>query len=458
VNERLAASDMASLVAERGPIHVHVGATIIVEGAPPELEWLLDHVERRLELVPRFRQHVRREAFNLLNPRWADGRFDARWHVRHTALPRPGSMAQLRDLVGWVMSEPLDFTRPLWQLYLIEGLEGGRHAYVSKTHHALVDGLAAVDVGTIILDASPEASDDATLAPEPAEADAPSPEMLIARASGRLQERLRAARKGALEAISMPRSTASRVLQTAESFTSLAARGPSAPHTFLNREIGRDRRVAFVATELEALKHARGRSPATVNDVILSVTAGALRRGFARRGEEIPRHLVALVPVSIRRPGEDLELGNRIATILVPLPVREIDPVRRLGQVNAHTARLKASEQTRATSLIIEATGWTPPTINRVLADALARPLSWNLVVSNVPGPQVPLYLLGRRLEAIYPFVPLSPQRHALSVGVLSYDGGAFFGLTGDRDLLAVLDQLAADLEAALAEQLDAAE
>jgi diacylglycerol O-acyltransferase / wax synthase len=456
VNERLSSSDMSSLVAERGPIHVHVGATIVVEGEPPELERLYDHVERRLELVPRFRQHIRRDAFNLLNPRWADGRFDVRWHVRHTALPHPGSMAQLRELVGWVMSEPLDFTRPPWQLYLIEGLEGGRHACVSKTHHALVDGVAAVDVGTIILDASPDASEEATLAAEPAEADAPSPEMLIARASTRVRERLRATRKAALEAISMPRATASGVLRTAESFAALAARGPTAPHTFINREIGRDRRVAFVAAELAALKRARKGTSATVNDVILSVTAGALRRTLERRGEKLPAHIVALVPVSIRRPDEDLELGNRLATILVPLPVREADPIRRLERLHAETNRLKASEQTRATSLIIEATGWTPPTVNRVLADALARPLSWNLVVSNVPGPQVPLYLLGRRLEAIYPFVPLSPQHHALSVGVLSYNGGAFFGLAGDRDVLADLDQVAADLETALDEQLAA--
>jgi diacylglycerol O-acyltransferase len=457
VNERLSASDMSSLVAERGPIHVHVGAAIVVEGDPPELDRLCEHVERRLELVPRFRQHLRRDAFNLLNPRWADGRFDLRWHVRHTALPPPGSMGQLRELIGWVISEPLDFTRPLWQLYLVEGVEGGRHALLSKTHHALVDGVAAVDVGTMILDASPDASADATLSPEPPDADAPSPEMLVARASGRLRERLRDARKVALEAIAMPRSTATGVLRTAESFAALAARGPAAPHTFINREVGRDRRVAFVATELAALKRARRGSEATVNDVILAVATGALRRSFGRRGEELPPHIVALVPVSIRRGDEEVELGNRIATILVPLPIREADPAQRLAQVNAETTRLKASEQTRATSLLIEATGWTPPTVNRVLADALARPLSWNLVVSNVPGPQVPLYLLGRRLEAIYPVVPLSPQRHALSIGVLSYDGGAFFGLAGDRDILPDLDEVGGDLEAALDEQVDAA-
>jgi WS/DGAT/MGAT family acyltransferase len=196
----------------------------------------------------------------------------------------------------------------------------------------------------------------------------------------------------------------------------------------------------------------RGESDATVN-VILSICAGALRRCFERRGETVPEQLVALVPMSVRRPGEEGELGNRIATLMAALPVGEADPQRRLELVHAETARLKASEQARAASLVIEATGWTPPTINRVLADVMARPLTWNLVVSNVPGPQMPLYLLGRRLTAIHPFVPLSPQNHALSIGVLSYDGSVCFGLAGDRDVLADMDELVADLRAAIEEQ-----
>jgi diacylglycerol O-acyltransferase / wax synthase len=247
------------------------------------------------------------------------------------------------------------------------------------------------------------------------------------------------------------------VMRTAEGFAKLASSGPSAPRTFLNPEIGRDRRVAFVASELDPLKAMRCDSPATVNDVILSVATGGLRRFFERRSEPLPDQIVALVPMSVRRPDEELELGNRIATLLVRLPVSEPDAAVRLELIHAETARLKASEQATAASLIIEATGWTPPTINRVLAGAISRPLAFNLVVSNVPGPQMPFYLLGRRLEAIYPFVPLSPQNHALSIGVLSYDGKVFFGLGGDRDLLADLDQFAGDIAAALADQAEAA-
>ena len=458
MTDRLSASDMSSLLAERGPIHVHVGATIVIEGSPPEFERLLEHVEARLALVPRFRQRVTPTPLDLSNPVWTDDpRFDLRWHVRRVALPAPGGRGELRELVGRVMSEPLDFSRPLWQLYLVEELEGGRHALVNKTHHALVDGVAAIDVGTVILDPSPDGAEvelpDGEWDPEQ-----PSPELLFVRAaSDRIRAPLRAARKAALEALTTPRETAGRVMRTAESFTALAASAPSAPRTFLNEEIGRDRRVAYVDTTLDGLKAARGDGGATVNDVILSVAAGALRRCFERRDETMSEHVVALVPMSVRRPDEELELGNRIATLLVRLPLAEADPAARLELIHAETSRLKASEQARAASLVIEATGWTPPTVNRVLADAISRPLSWNLTVSNVPGPQVPFYVLGKRIEAIYPFVPLSPQHHALSIGVLSYDGGVFFGLAGDRDLLADIDELAADLEAALNEQLRAA-
>jgi diacylglycerol O-acyltransferase len=275
-------------------------------------------------------------------------------------------------------------------------------------------------------------------------------------ATERLAAPLRAARSATRSALT-PRGTAQRLRRTAEGFTTLAAGGPSAPQTFLNREIGRDRLVAFVGAELESLKRARGESGATLNDVVLAIAAGGLRRFFERRGERVPNHLVALVPVSVRRPDEDLELGNRIATILMKLPLGEADPRRRLELVNAEMTRLKASEQASAASLIIEATGFAPPTINRVLGGALARPLTWNLVVSNVPGPQMPLFMLGRKIKAIYPFVPLSPQGHALSIGLLSYDGGVNFGLTGDRDLMADLDELAMDLEAAISEQVAAA-
>jgi diacylglycerol O-acyltransferase / wax synthase len=411
-------------------------------------------VEERLDLVPRFRQRVTPTPLRIANPEWTDDPdFELGWHVRHAGLPEPGSMAQLRDYVGRVMSEPLDFARPLWQLYLIEGLEGGGHAVLSKTHHALVDGVAAVDVGTILLDPNPEGTE-MPVPEEPAEHDAPSSELLFVRAATeRIRRPLRRARRAALAAITMPGETASRVVRTTEAFAELAIGDPVCTPGSLNVEVGRDRRVAFVRGELQALKEARGEDGATVNDVILAVAAGGLRRFLAGRGAELPKYLVALVPVSVRRPDEHLELGNRISTILVRLPLAVEDPAERLEWIRAETARLKESEQARAASLIIDATGWTPPTINRLISGAMARQLVFNLVVSNVPGPQVPFYLLGRRMVEVYPFVPLSPQDHALSIGVVSYDGGVFFGLVGDRRVLADVDDLAAALDEALAEQ-----
>jgi diacylglycerol O-acyltransferase / wax synthase len=456
--DRLSPSDMSSLLAERGPIHVNVGATLVVQGKPPAFEDLVAHVQRRLNLVPRFRQRVTRTPLGLDNPVWADDpRFDIRWHVRRAALPKPGTMTELRELAGQIFSQPLDFDRPLWQLYLVEGLEGRRHAYINKTHHALVDGVSAVDVGTIILDPSKDGSE-VKVDDEPWEPDQPSQAMLLVRgASERIARPLRTARKATRTAVTMPRGTARNVMQTAEAFAGLAAGGPKAPQTFLNAEIGRDRRVAFVQTELDLLKGARGETGATVNDLILAGAAGGLRRFFVRHHRKLPEHIVALVPMSVRREDERNELGNRLATLMVPLPIAEPDAAARLATIHAETQRLKSSKQAQAASLVIEATGWTPPTINRVLAGAIARPLNWNLVVSNVPGPQLPFYLLGRQIEAIYPFVPLSPQGHALAIGIVSYNGGVFFGISGDRDVMADIDALALDVSLAVDELIRAA-
>ncbi len=445
---------MSNLNAERGPIHVHVGATIIVEGAAPTYDQLVAHVEKRLLLVPRFRQRIVKIPLGIENPVWGDDpRFDVRRHVRHVSVPRPGRLDQLRDIVGRVMSEPLDMDRPLWQLYMVEGLSG-RHAYISKTHHALVDGVAAVDVGTILLDTSKRGT--RIKAPEkPWDPDEPSPTMLLTQAaSERVRKPLRAAGRAARTAVTTPAQTAARVLRTAEAFTGLASGGPRVPRSPLNVRIGRDRRIAWARTDLDRLKRARAIAEgSTVNDVLLSVAAGALRRYLEGRGDKVPDYLVALVPVSIRRPDERGELGNRISTIMVRLPLTVADPRERLEQLRDETKRLKESDNARAASLLIEATGWAPPTINRLLARGMARPLVFNLVVSNVPGPQQPLYLLGRRIKEIYPFVPLSPQNHALSIGMMSYDGRVFFGLAGDHDIVADLDDLATALREALREQ-----
>ena len=460
---------MSSLLAERGAIHVHVGGTAIFEGDPPGLGDFLVHVERRLELIPRFRRRVRYLPGKVMRAEWEDDPdFDLRRHVRHLALPAPGSDEQLRELVGQLMSEPLDQSRPLWQLYLIERCGGSGFAAVSKTHHALVDGVSAVDVGAIILDPDPEGTD-LGLSEEAWSPRTRRTEQVVAdRIEDASRKLFGLSREAARRAVdrSTPQAASEAALRTAQGFLDLARSSEPVRPTFLNAEIGRDRRVAFASTTLGGLKRVATESGtgATVNDVVLAVSTGALRRLFLHCGERIPGEFSALVPMSIRKPGEELALGNRITTLIVPLPLSEADPERRLAVIHETTARLKASEAARAASIVIEASGWVPPTMSRVLGtvgEALApvrgvapQRLPWNLVISNVPGPPMPVYLLGRPLRSIHPFVALSPQRRALSIGVISYDGGLHFGLVGDRDRLADLDRLAGFIDEEL-EALD---
>jgi diacylglycerol O-acyltransferase / wax synthase len=480
--EPLSPADIASLNAEQGPIHVHVGGTAVFAGDPPGYEQLLAHVERRLNLIPRFRQRVRHVPGRMARPIWEDDPdFDLRRHVIHSALPQPGSDEQLRDAVGRIMSQPLDLSRPLWEIHLIENLDGGRFAAVSKTHHALVDGVAAIDVGAVILDPDPEGTElDLPEEPWQPGAEQRDEQILLSRLTDNRIAKLLGAPLGAprraLDAASPvslirgageARRAADDARRTAQGFLDLARHSDPVRPTFLNEEIGRDRLVAFVATDLEEMKRAARPAGATVNDVLLSVCAGALRRLFEQRGAEVPAEFAALVPMSVRKPGEERELGNRMTTLLVPLPLAERDPLARLERVHATTTKLKASEGARAASLLIEASGWVPPTVNRLLGQmnaalgpvnrVMPQRLPWNLVISNVPGPPMPVYLLGRRLQAIHPYVALSPQRRALSIGVISYDGGLFFGLVGDRDRLPELGELPGMFDAALEEQYAAA-
>ena len=467
--DQLSSPDMSSLLNERGPVHVHVGGTAIFAGRPPPFDEFLEHVDRRLELIPRFRRRVRWLPGRVLRAEWEDDPdFDLRRHVRHVALPAPGGDAELRELVGAVMSEPLDQSRPLWQLYLVErgGEDGGGDpgfAAISKTHHALVDGVSAVDVGAIILDPDPDGTDlglsGTAWSPQARRSDQEVLADRIFEARGKLLGMPREAARRAFD-LSAPQSA----LKTVQGFLDLARNSEPVRPTIVNDEIGRDRLVAFAATTLAALKQvARSSGTATVNDVVLAVSTGALRRLFEHRGAEIPDDFSALVPMSIRKPGEELTLGNRITTLIVPLPLGEADPGERLRRIHETTARLKGSEAARAASLVIEASGWVPPTMSRVLGSigaagsnlpverVIPQRLPWNLVISNVPGPPMPVYLLGRRLESIHPFVPLSPQRRALSIGVISYDGGLYFGFTGDRDSLPDLDDFAGFVAAELA-------
>ncbi len=455
----LSPADRSSLAAEIGPVTMAVGGVLVFEaGAGIDRASVARRIEQRLHLLPRYRQKLASPAPGLTNPVWVDDDgFDIDWHVRQASLPAPGGPAELAELVGREMSRKLDRSRPLWEMTVVEGLAGGETAVLPKMHHALVDGVAAVDIGTVILDPTPEGLD---LAP-PDEAWQPRRYDRRVHLAKLPIERATSALKGARwwtgivqpRRFTDPMRAAGDVKRATDLLVELARQRPAAPMTPLNEPIGPNRRYALHHVPLADLKTAAKASGGTVNDAILAVVAGMLQRYFEQAGAQPDAPPVALVPVSVRREGEDG--GNRISTVLVDLPADVADPAERIRRVHATMTKIKDSAAVRAGALLVEASGWAPPLVSSSLARAMSGVRAFNLVVSNVPGPQVPFYLNGVRLRHIYPVVPLNPSTQGLNVGVISYDGGVGFGLTADRDLsppVAVArDALAAALEETLA-------
>jgi WS/DGAT/MGAT family acyltransferase len=451
--EDLSPADRSALAAEQGPVTMVVGGVMLLEDGPGLAhEHILERLERRLHLIPRYRQRLRHAAPGVTNPVWVDDdHFDLRWHVRRTVLHGEGTEAELAELVGQELSRRLDRSRPLWELTVIEGLAGGRVAVLPKMHHALVDGVAAVDVGTILLDPTPE----------PLQLDEPGPwvprpydrRRHLARLSltpvVRGQRLLLDGAQRALRA-DAPVRAAGDLKRATDLLLELARTRPAAPMTPLNRGIGPNRRFAMARVALADVKAAGRAAGGTVNDVLLAAVAGMLDRYLDAAGDRPVRPPVALVPVSVRREGQ--EGGNAISTVLVDLPTREPDPVARIRAVNAAMARIKESAAVRAGALMVGASGWAPPLVSATLARAMSGVRAFNLVVSNVPGPQQPFFLNGSRLLAVHPAVPLNPATQGLTVGILSYDGVVGFGLVADRDLEPGLAVAADALREALAE------
>lgn len=454
--EPLSPADRSSLAAEQGPVNMAVAGVLIFEGGPGmRQERILERLESRLHLIPRYRQRLQQPAPGVTNPVWVDDeQFDLGWHVRRASLPAPGTDDQLATFVGQEMSRKLDRSRPLWELTVVEGLTRGRFALVPKMHHALVDGVAAVDVGTVLLDPGPEPMDipppDGPWEPRPYDR-----RRHLARLS--VTPAVRAQRlmmDSATRALSMtdPRRAVDDLKRATELLTELARQRPSAPMTPLNRPIGPNRRYAMVRAPLPELKAAGKAAGGTVNDVVLAIVAGMMGRYLSEAGGSPERSPVALVPVSVRKEGEDG--GNRISTILVDLPAHEPDPAARVRTVNAAMREIKDSAAVRAGALLVGAGGWAPPLVSSTLARAMSGVRAFNLVVSNVPGPQQPFYLNGQRLLAAHPVVPLNPSSQGLNVGILSYDGSVCFGLLSDRDLDPPLAVAEAALRATVDEHL----
>jgi diacylglycerol O-acyltransferase len=463
--DRLTALDSSFLHLEDAASHMHVASVTIFEGPPPSYAEFLEHIEARLSLVPRFRQKLRSVPLNQGRPVWVDDpHFNLEYHVRATALPPPGSEQQLKNLASRVFAQQLDRTKPLWEIWLVQGLERGddtpsestRFALLGKTHHALVDGVAGVDITAVLFDTQPEPETPPASAhwiprPEPSPAQLLG-EALIERAT-QPAEIVRSARA----ALRAPRAVVRRGMEAMSAVGALAKTGLAAPSSPLNVDIGPHRRYDWVRTDLSELKAIKDRLGGTVNDVVLAIVTGALRRFLEHRGEDTSElTLRAMVPVSVRRDEEYGETGNRVAAMMAPLPIYEEDPVERLNILRESLGDLKKSGQAVGAQVLTQLTGFAPPTVLAQAGRLQSRQRFFNLVVTNVPGPQMPLYVLGRRLIDLFPLAPLA-QRQAICIAVMSYDGKLNFGLLGDFDAMPDLEVVARGIEESLAELRTAA-
>ncbi len=456
--DRLTGLDSSFLHLERDSAHMHVAGCSVFAGQAPGYDELIEAIESRLHLVPRYRQRLAFVPLNQGRPVWVDDpHFKVRYHVRHSALPRPGGDAELKRLAGRVFSQALDRSRPLWELWLVEGLSEGRFAVLSKTHHALVDGISGVDIATVLFDTSPEPLPVAAPEHDWVARPLPTPVQLLADA---LLERTTVPAevvRGVRATLRGPRAVASRAGRALGSVGALARTGlQAAPSSPFNVRIGPHRRFTWVRADLGQFKAIKNSLGGTVNDVVLAAVAGALGRYMRRHGQPTDVDLRAMVPVSIRADIERGALGNRVAAMWAGLPVGVTDPVARLNQVSEEMLGVKQSGQAVGAEILTRLSGFAPPTIMAQAARLQARQRLFNLVVTNVPGPQFPLYLLGRELEEIYPMVPLA-ENTALGIAILSYNGQLNFGLVADYDALADVEVLADELRASIEELAEAA-
>ncbi|MEA2155733.1 MAG: diacylglycerol O-acyltransferase / wax synthase [Solirubrobacteraceae bacterium] len=452
--DRLTAID-ASFLHQEGPVsHMHIGALVRARGKAPAYEEFLDSIRTRLHLVPRYRQRLVYPPASTGRPLWADDvDFNLGYHVRHTALPKPGSDEQLMNLSARVFSQQLDRSKPLWELWLVEGLADGSFALLSKSHHAMIDGIAGVDLGTVLFDLGPEP------APPPTDLEPWSPDpqpnpvdLLTAGIAGMTKATVSVASR-ALAALTQPERALDEALVAAEGIGEIAWAGLNpAPASPLNVEIGPHRRYAGVGCDLDDFKAVKNAFGGTVNDVVLAVVAGALRHWLHSRGVRTEgMELRALVPVSVRVSHERSAGGNRLAAMRGPLPVYVEDPVERLAVVRAAMDDLKESKQAIGAEVLASMQAFAPPT---VLAQASRLNFStrlFNMLVTNIPGPQFPLYVMGHEMTSVFPIAFL-PKDHALAIAIMSYNGQMNFGLLGDYDAMYDLDAFGDAIETCLAE------
>ncbi|MEE2032848.1 WS/DGAT/MGAT family O-acyltransferase [Rhodococcus chondri] len=467
MTRRMTTQDASFYYLETSNTPMHIASLAILEPAEGGLDYenLLRLVEQRLAEVPRYRQKVREVAWGLARPVWVDDRdFDITYHVRRSALPQPGSDDQLHDLVARLISRPLDRTRPLWEMYLVEGLAGGRCALFTKSHSALVDGVQSLEIGQVLFDSTPvprEVPEELWM-PE----QEPSGSTLVV---GALAELVARPGEGIAVARNALGDVAATVTETVDVLGRLArTAAQSAPDSPLNAHISRSRRYAVVRSELTPYRKLHARYGCTINDVVLAVLAGALRYWLLSRGEPLTEATTvrAMVPVSVYVQDADSGEGGdaiqvrpqgEVSSFLVDLPVGEPNAVVRLSHI-AHAGEAYARQRRRvAAQTMIKLSGFAPATMHAVgtrVATGFSQRM-FNLMITNAPGPQHPLYLAGARLLAVYPVSPLL-KNQALSIALTSYDGNIYYGLNADRDAMPDVNVLTSLIHESLEELLDA--
>jgi diacylglycerol O-acyltransferase / wax synthase len=458
--DRLSPLDASFLHVEDDVSHMHIAAIGIFEGPAPRYSVVVDMVRGKLPLVPRYRQVVRFVPLDLGRPVWVDDpHFNIDYHLRHTALPAPGGEPELRALVGRVMAQQLDRAKPLWEIWMVEGLGGGRWALLSKTHHALVDGVSGTDLLAVIMDTTPQPS-------PPVEDDwrprpAPSGASLAFGAATDLArspyEQLRAVRASTR----VPRHAVARAAEVARGLSSMAGLIRPTPISSLNGPLGPHRRYAWASTTVDDIKRVRKGLGGAFNDVVLASITNGFRELLRSRGESVDRIVRTLVPVSVRprSPGAmavgDGTLENKVSAMFAALPVGIDDPAERLRAITLQMAGLKESKEAVAGEALTSLSGFAPPMLLAMgmrLATRVAQ-RNINTITTNVPGPQLPLYVAGRRMVTAYPYVPLAGQVR-IGLAIFSYDGQVTFGITGDWDTTEDLDVLGRGIEAGMSTML----
>jgi WS/DGAT/MGAT family acyltransferase len=460
--ERLSALDAEFLDLEDGIVHMHIAGACVFEDPPPPLHDLESLVASKLQAIPRYRQRVRTVPLELGRPVWVDDpHFDLAYHLRHTALPTPGDDAAFCRLMGRIMSQPLDRERPLWEAWLVEGLDGGRWALVFKVHHCMVDGIAGVELLTVLLDLEIDADIGEPL-PWVPHAEPPAALKVLDAWGGLLADVLSATR-GIPGYLAHPIAATRTVLATGEGLVRLIPRLVPTRPLSIEGAIGPHRVWAHSSASLADVKTIRNAFGGTVNDVVLAAVAGGYRALLSRRGDGIDRAVVrSLVPVSTRSSDSQGVADNQVSALLYELPVQISDPVERLEAVHNQMTKLKSSHIPEAGEVVTSVGNLAPPMVVGPLSRMAIRLAhrfgqhSLNTVTTNVPGPQVPLYCLGHEMLEYRPFVPIG-YGFRVGTAILSYNGNLFFGVTGDYETMPDVAVLAVATAAGIQELLDRA-